>query len=94
MAVFLSYPVVNNSGVLLKQVEVALPESNLNFGALIEGEQNTLHYSLKQINGFYHYKFTSQDSIVLDGTCGYITNYELNKRVVITLDKNRQVVCT
>jgi hypothetical protein len=88
-----SVTVVNKSGIFIKQVEVALPSSNLNFGALIDGEKNTLHYSLKQINGLYNYKFTRENSIAFKGSCGYVTSDEFHKRVVITLLKNKQVVC-
>jgi hypothetical protein len=88
-----SVTVVNKSGVFIEQVEVALPSSNLNFGALIDGEKNTLHYSLKQVNGLYNYKFTRENSIAFKGSCGYVTSYEFHKRVVITLLKNKQVVC-
>ncbi len=88
-----SVTVVNKSGVFIDHVEVGLPSSLLNFGGLMSGEKNTIHYSLKQINGMYNYKVTKENSVVITGSCGYITNYEFNKRVIITLLKNKQVVC-
>ncbi len=88
-----SVTIVNKSGAVIEQVEVALPSSNLNFGALMDGEENTLHYSLEQSDGVYNYQFKSKNSVMFRGSCGYVTNNEIHKRVVITLNKNNEVVC-
>jgi hypothetical protein len=89
-----SITIVNNSGHTVEQIEIALPSSNLNFGSLMTGEQNTLHYTLRQNDGAYHYKFKHEDSSIFRGTCGYVTKNEIHKRVIITLKKNNEVVCT
>jgi hypothetical protein len=88
-----SITIVNNSGAKIEQVEVVLPSSKLSFGTLLDGEDNTLHYSLKQSDGVYNYQFKSKDSVVFRGSCGYVTNNEINKIVVNTLHKNNEVVC-
>ncbi|KXI27442.1 hypothetical protein AX660_22265 [Paraglaciecola hydrolytica] len=41
-----SVTIVNKSGNVIEQVEVALPSSNLNLGALRGREENTLHYHI------------------------------------------------
>ncbi|WP_394229365.1 hypothetical protein [Shewanella colwelliana] len=89
-----SVTVVNKSGDVVEQVEVALPNSNLNFGALTDGEENTLHYSLEQSDGVYNYQFKSKSSVVFRGSCGYVTNNEIHKRVVITVNKSNDVACS
>jgi hypothetical protein len=86
-----SVTIINKSGEVVTLVEVALPNSNLNFGSLADGEENTLHYFLEQSDGVYHYQFKS--SVVVSGSCGYVTNNEIHKRVIITLNKNNEVVC-
>ena len=48
-----SITIVNNSARTTEKMEVTLPSSNLNFGALMNGEQNTLHYTLEQKDGTY-----------------------------------------
>ena len=89
-----SVTVVNKSGGFVDHVEVALPSSNLNFGALMESEENTLHYSLEQTDGVYNYQFKSKNSVVISGSCGYVTKNEIHKRALITLSKNYEVVCS
>lgn len=88
-----SVTLVNKSGDVVEQAEVSLPNSNLNFGVLMDGEENTLHYSLEQSDGVYHYLFKSKNSVVFRGSCGYVTHNEIHKRVVITLNKNNEVIC-
>jgi uncharacterized protein YegP (UPF0339 family) len=89
-----SITIVNKSGGFVDHVEVALPSSNLNFGLLMESEENTLHYSLEQTDGVYNYQFKSKNSVVISGSCGYVTKNEIHKRVLITLSKNNEVVCS
>ena len=88
-----SVTIVNKSGNVVEQVVVTLPNSNLNFGSLIDGEDNTLHYAIEQSDGVYNYRFKSKTVYVLSGSCGYVTNNEIHKRVVITLKKSNKVVC-
>jgi hypothetical protein len=75
-----SITIVNNSGHIIEQMEIALPSSNLNFGTLMNTEQNTLHYTLEQNDGVYNYKFKHENSTVFLGSCGYVTNNEIHKR--------------
>jgi hypothetical protein len=89
-----SITIVNDTGQNLKQMKVALPSSNLDFGAIKHGEQNTLLYTLKQNDGAYQYKFKHENSAAVSGTCGYVTKNEIHKRVIITLKENNEVVCT
>jgi hypothetical protein len=88
-----SITIVNKSGDVIEHVRVALPNSNLNFGTLMNGEENTLHYSLEQSSGVYNYRFKSKTQVVFSGSCGYVTKNEIHKRVIITLKRNNQVVC-
>jgi len=88
-----SVTIVNNSDYSITEVNVKLPQSNLNFGAVAIEQVNSIHYPLSQQDGSYSYSFEIDNEIVT-GTCGYLTSNELNKRFVITVSKNTMVTCT
>ncbi|MDQ9092058.1 hypothetical protein RC083_10705 [Pseudoalteromonas haloplanktis] len=86
--------IVNYSGATIAQAEIDLPNSHLDFGAISNGASNTLHYSLaQQQNGVYNYTFITAKSVANHGSCGYVTNNEINKRVVISVHKDNRVTC-
>ena len=87
-----SISVENNSGVTITTAHVYLPASRLDYGSLAPNQKNTLHYMLKQPDGQYGFIFMLSNDALLEGTCGYVTNNEVHKRVTITVFKNR-VVC-
>ncbi|NOU49049.1 hypothetical protein HG263_00600 [Pseudoalteromonas sp. JBTF-M23] len=90
-----SITIVNNSGATVTQAEIDIPSSHLDFGSISIGASNTLHYSLSQPkDGTYRYKVIIANSVAYHGNCGYVTNNEINKRVVITVHKGKQVTCT
>ena len=88
-----SVTVINKSALETTKVNVTLPNSNLNFGSIESDQKNTLYYSLSQKTGTYSYSIHLADK-ELTGTCGYITSNEINKRVVIIFDKNKEVNCS
>jgi hypothetical protein len=88
-----SITIVNDSGVLIKQVRVTLPDSHLDFGAIDKHQVNTLHYDLTQNDGVYHYQINFTEADWFKGSCGYITNNEIHKRVVVTIDQHKEVRC-
>jgi hypothetical protein len=87
-----SITIFNNSGLTIIASKVTLPKSKLDFGALENGQSNTIHYSLTQADGEYVYEFMLSDKSLIDGKCGYLTDNEINKRVSITISEN-EVVC-
>ncbi len=84
--------VVNKSNLALTEVNVALPSSNLDFGAIAEGQKNTIYYALSQQDGAYHYTIVLGGEIY-SGRCGYVTSHELHKRFVITIEKSKIITC-
>ncbi len=88
-----SVTVINKSESVITKVSVSLPKSNLNFGSIELEQENTIYYSLSQNDGSYNYSF-SINSKIISGSCGYITNNELNKRFVITVSKSNLVGCS
>lgn len=88
-----SVTIVNKSDLVIEQASLSLPSSNLNFGTLIRNEENTLHYSLEQNDGVYHYQFKVKGLADIKGSCGEVLNYEFHKRVAITFTENNKVVC-
>lgn len=89
-----SITIVNGSAASLTQVEIDLPASHLDFGSMAKGASNTLHYALtQQKEGVYNYKIKVTDSVVYQGSCGYVTDNEFNKRVVIYIESDHQIRC-
>ena len=50
-----SVAVINNSGTSIESATVNLPSSYLDFGPILHGQTNTIHYSLQQADGIYEY---------------------------------------
>ena len=89
-----SLTIVNSSAVGIAQAEVDLPASHLDFGSIAIGSSNALHYSLTQPkDGVYSYTIKFTDSVETLGSCGYVTDNEFNKRVVISIKSDHQVGC-
>lgn len=89
-----SITIVNSSGSGIAQAEIDLPSSHLDFGAIASGASNALHYSLTQpLDGAYRYNIKFTDSVETHGSCGYVTDSEFNKRVVIYIESDNQVRC-
>ncbi len=88
-----SITVVNNSGNLIELAKVKLPNSHLDFGSIMKGETNTLHYALTQQGGEYQYTIMLNDNNVISGRCGYVTHSEIHKRVFLYVTPNHKVIC-
>jgi hypothetical protein len=89
-----SITIVNSSAVGVAQAEIDLPASHLDFGSIASGSSNALHYSLTQpLDGAYRYTIKFTDSVETQGSCGYVTDREFNKRVVISIKSEHQVSC-
>lgn len=87
-----SVTVINNSGTSIESATVNLPSSYLDFGPISHGKTNTIHYSLKQVDGIYEYSFDFADGESINGKCGYVTQNEINKRVSFIVSK-KKVLC-
>jgi hypothetical protein len=83
---------MNKSEEDVLESNIRLPNSNLDFGFILSGQRNTIHYALSQNDGSYYYSF-KLSNITLNGSCGYITSSEINKRVMVVINKNREIVC-
>lgn len=89
-----SITIINSSGAGIVQAEIDLPASHLDFGSIASGSSNALHYSLTQpLDGAYRYTIKFTDSVETLGSCGYVTDKEFNKRVVISIENDKQVSC-
>ncbi|MDE3272847.1 hypothetical protein [Pseudoalteromonas sp. G4] len=86
--------IVNNSGGDITHANIELPSSRLDFGEIKSGASNTLYYSLSQPrDGSYLYKIMTAHAITHQGSCGYVTNNELNKRLKIVITQDNRVLC-
>lgn len=89
-----SITIVNDSAAGVALAEIDLPASHLDFGSIAGGSSNALHYSMTQPkDGAYSYTIKFTDSVEITGSCGYVTDNEFNKRVVITIESNNQARC-
>jgi hypothetical protein len=88
-----SVTVKNLTNVNIQSANVSLPNSGLNFGPIGAQRTNTIHYSLKQSDGVYQYRFTLDNGLVALGECGYVTNNEIHKRMEISITEGATVVC-
>ena len=93
MFIMPSITIINNSGVNIEQAEIALPLNHLDFGSIEKQQKNTLHYSLEQNDGSYQYSFKMIGSADIQGSCGYVTNNEIHKRVFIYVNDKFEIVC-
>lgn len=84
--------VSNQSETAITHANVALPNSNLDFGVIKNGSQSTIHYDLTQRDGNYKYHFNVGGNKELIGECGYVTNNEVHKRLLVIVTKN-EVFC-
>ncbi|WP_144209482.1 hypothetical protein [Shewanella donghaensis] len=89
-----SLTISNQSSHIIESSYIALPHSRLDFGVITEGATNTIHYDLAQFDGQYLYEISLDSGAVIKGACGYITNFEFNKRVTLTLSENTILSCT
>ena len=86
-----SVTVVNNSNSAIENARVNLPNSGLDFGQLEKGDTHTIHYALKQTDGEYHYQVRLTSGLVLEGSCGYVTNNEVHKRLTVLVQQDRAI---
>jgi len=87
-----SITIINNASTAIQHAQVTLPNSGLDFGVVQKGSDNTIYYSLAQLDGTYRYQFKLANGREFSGECGYVTGNELHKRVVITVRENG-VIC-
>ncbi|ARD21811.1 MULTISPECIES: hypothetical protein [Shewanella] len=88
-----SVTVKNSSEFVIDSAVIQLPHSRLDFGEINIGEQNRIYYDLAQLDGDYQYQLVLNSGETLDGRCGYVTNLEVNKRAVLTLNDNGKIRC-
>jgi len=93
MFIMPSITIINTSGVTIDQAEITLPANHLDFGAIVNAQQNTLHYALNQNDGSYQYNFKMTGLADIKGDCGYVTQNEIHKRVYISINHNLEVIC-
>ncbi|PMG80282.1 hypothetical protein BCU84_04090 [Shewanella sp. 10N.286.51.B7] len=83
----------NRSEFVIESAIINLPLSRLDFGEIHTSQDNTIYYDLAQLDGQYEYHLLLDSGDLLEGTCGYITNFEINKRVVLVLNDIGEISC-
>ena len=88
-----SVTVENRSEFVIESAVINLPLSRLDFGTISTQKDNTIYYDLAQLDGQYEYQLTLDSGDLLEGKCGYVTNFEINKRAVLILNDIGQISC-
>ncbi|MDO6776732.1 hypothetical protein ACFL6Z_06490 [Pseudomonadota bacterium] len=89
-----SLTISNQSAQGVESAVVKLPHSRLDFGDIAAMHTNTLYYDLAQLDGAYRYHIELDSGEIIAGECGYITNFEIHKRVVITISEAATMSCS
>ncbi|MCL1066388.1 hypothetical protein L2735_06150 [Shewanella olleyana] len=88
-----SVTVKNNSEFVIDSAVINLPLTRLDFGEINTSSKNTIYYDLAQLDGQYEYELQLNSGDTLKGKCGYVTNFEINKRVVLILNDIGEISC-
>lgn len=85
--------VANVSGSTIQEVIIELPSNRIVFGAIQPGTESTIYYSTTQGDGVYSYSISLVGAPPLVGSCGYVTNSEFGKRVLLVVSGKGPVEC-
>ena len=83
----------NHSTILITHSEISIPTSHLDFGAIQPNSSNAIYYSLKQSDGEYIFSIKLSNQKIIKGSCGYVRDWQVHKRLVIQLNNNLEITC-
>lgn len=83
----------NASRMAISEVIVQLPSNRVVFGGIQPGAESRIYYSSLQSDGVYNYSVTFQGGPVLTGSCGYVTNSDVGKRMQLLVHDLESAVC-
>ena len=86
--------VVNHSSDSIEEVVVRLPSNRVVFDSVPANHDATIYYSWSQSDGAYEYEIRLPNQIVRSGLCGHVTNGEVGKRLILTVEENLEIICT
>ena len=86
--------VVNHSSHTVEEVVIRLPSNRIVFGNVPVSQEATIYYSWTQRDGVYEYEVKLIGQNVISGRCGYVTNHEIGKQLILTVEKNLEITCT
>ena len=86
-----SISLLNSSDSEIIQASISLSDNKLSFGALEDGEDKELSYSLLSGSGEYTYYFRLSNNIVLTGKCGNFKSFEISKRVIFLVSDKKVI---
>jgi len=85
--------VENLSAFTVREVVVQLPSNRIVFGEILPGSESTIYYSATQSDGVYSYSVDFVSAPRLVGSCGYVTNNEIGKRLRLVVETEGRVGC-
>ncbi|WP_220753390.1 hypothetical protein [Shewanella sp. KT0246] len=88
-----SLTIENRSDFVIESAVINLPLSRMDFGEISTEKDNTIYYDLAQLDGQYEYQLLLNSGDMLQGKCGYVTNFEINKRAVLILNDIGEISC-
>ena len=88
-----SIQIDNLTSKTLSLAKVQLPSNQLDMSPIAPGQSQEIYYSPQQKDGVYRYIFEFSDGTQITGSCGYITQSEYTKRVLISIRSATDIKC-
>ena len=85
--------IVNQSGQHITELTVKLPSNRIVFGSISPESESTIFYSWSQEEGMYEYQVSFSGGSNQNGKCGYVTPYEIGKRLTLIVHADLTVTC-
>jgi hypothetical protein len=85
--------IVNQSGQHITELIVKLPSNRIVFGSISPEGESTIFYSWSQVEGMYEYQVSFSGGSNQNGKCGYVTPYEIGKRLTLIVHADLTVTC-
>lgn len=85
--------IVNQSSQHVTELIVKLPSNRIVFGSVSPKSESTIFYSWLQAEGEYEYQISFSRGSNQAGKCGYVTPYEIGKRLTLIVRADLTVTC-
>ena len=85
--------IVNHSSQFINQVIVTLPSNRIVFGEIAPMADSTIFYSWTQPDGVYEYQISFTSGAIINGRCGYVTNHDIGKRLLLSVEPDLKIIC-
>ena len=85
--------IVNQPSQHVTELIIKLPSNRLVFGSISPKSESRIFYSWSQEEGTYKYQVSFSGGSNQTGKCGYVTLYEIGKRLTLIVHADLTVTC-